>query len=193
MTTLEIWLIAISLAMDCFAVSTASGIMQKRYVWGNMLPMALSFGWFQGMMCAIGWFAFIYFSGWVEMFDHWIAFGLLAIIGGKMIKDGLSSEQEEHSFNPSSTWVILTLAVATSIDALAVGISFACLDYLSFSSMIYPVVVIGFVSLLFSLAGFYLGVTFGRKFEERMKPELIGGIILVLIGVKILIEHLDLI
>ena len=193
MSALEIWLIAVSLAMDCFAVSTASGIMQKQYVWGNMLPMALCFGWFQGMMCAIGWFAFIYFSGWVEMFDHWIAFGLLGLIGGKMIKDGLSAEKEEHSFNPASMWIILTLAIATSIDALAVGISFACLNYPTFNSMIYPVAVIGLVSLLFSLAGFNLGVTFGRKFEERIKPELIGGIILVLIGVRILFEHLNLI
>ena len=192
MSTLDIWLIAVSLAMDCLAVSIASGIMQKRYVWSNMLPMALSFGWFQGMMCALGWLAFTYFSGWVESVDHWIAFGLLAMIGGKMIKDGLSDGDEERHFNPSSTWVILTLAVATSIDALAVGISFACLSYNKFSDITYPVVVIGFVSLVFSLLGLFLGVTFGKRIEKKLKPELAGGIILVLIGVKILIEHLGL-
>ena len=191
MSAIEIWLIAVSLAMDCFAVSIASGILQKRYVWSNMLPMALSFGWFQGMMCAVGWLAFIYFSGWVESVDHWIAFGLLALIGGNMIKDGLTEGDEEHHFNPASAWVILTLAVATSIDALAVGISFACLDYQEFSSLVYPVIVIGFVSLVFSLMGLYLGVTFGKKIEQKLKPELVGGIILVLIGVKILFEHLD--
>ncbi|MBO7418231.1 MAG: manganese efflux pump [Bacteroidaceae bacterium] len=192
MSELDIWLIAVSLAMDCFAVSIASGIMQKRYVWSNMLPMALSFGWFQGMMCAIGWIAFIYFNGWVESVDHWIAFGLLAIIGGKMIKDGLSGNDEERHFNPSSAWMILTLAVATSIDALAIGISFACLNNNEFSSIAYPMVVIGFVSLMFSLLGLYLGVTFGKRIEKKLKPELVGGIILVLIGIKILIEHLGL-
>jgi len=193
MSALEIWLIAVSLAMDCLAVSIASGIIQKRYVWSNMLPMSLSFGWFQGMMCAIGWVAFIYFSGWVESIDHWIAFGMLAVIGGNMIKEGMSEEDEERHFNPTSAWVILTLAVATSIDALAVGISFACLGYQTITSLIYPVVVIGFVSLVFSLVGLYLGVTFGKKIEKRIKPELVGGIILILIGVKILFEHLNII
>lgn len=193
MSALEVWLIAVSLAMDCFAVSIASGIMQKRYVWSNMLPMSFSFGWFQGMMCAIGWFAFIYFSGWVESLDHWIAFGMLAVIGGNMIKEGLSKEDKDRHFNPSSLWIILTLAVATSIDALAVGISFACLNYQTIVSLIYPVVVIAFVSLIFSLLGLYLGVTFGKKIEQRIKPELVGGIILLLIGVKILLEHLNII
>lgn len=193
MSALEVWLIAVSLAMDCFAVSIASGIMQKRYVWSNMLPMSFSFGWFQGMMCAIGWFAFIYFSGWVESLDHWIAFGMLAVIGGNMIKEGLSKEDKDRHFNPSSLWIILTLAVATSIDALAVGISFACLNYQTIVSLIYPVVVIAFVSLMFSLLGLYLGVTFGKKNEQRIKPELVGGIILLLIGVKILLEHLNII
>lgn len=193
MSALEVWLIAVSLAMDCFAVSIASGIMQKRYVWSNMLPMSFSFGWFQGMMCAIGWFAFIYFSGWVESLDHWIAFGMLAVIGGNMIKEGLSKEDKVRHFNPSSLWMILTLAVATSIDALAVGISFACLNYQTIVSLIYPVVVIAFVSLIFSLLGLYLGVTFGKKIEQRIKPELVGGIILLLIGVKILLEHLNII
>ena len=159
----------------------------------NMLPMSFSFGWFQGMMCAIGWFAFIYFSGWVESLDHWIAFGMLAVIGGNMIKEGLSKEDKDRHFNPSSLWMILTLAVATSIDALAVGISFACLNYQTIVSLIYPVVVIAFVSLIFSLLGLYLGVTFGKKIEQRIKPELVGGIILLLIGVKILLEHLNII
>ncbi|MCR4765062.1 MAG: manganese efflux pump MntP family protein [Bacteroidaceae bacterium] len=192
MSELEIWLIAVSLAMDCFAVSTASGIIQKKYVWSNMLPMALSFGWFQGMMCAIGWLAFVYFSGWVESVDHWIAFGLLALIGGNMIKESFSEDDEEHHFNPASAWIILTLAVATSIDSLAVGISFACLNYTSIHDIMYPVLIIGLMSLLLSLLGLYLGVTFGKSIEKRLKPELAGGIILVLLGIKILIEHLGL-
>lgn len=192
MSTLEIWLIAVSLAMDCFAVSIASGIIQKKYVWSNMLPMSLSFGWFQGMMCALGWLAFVYFNGWVESVDHWIAFCLLALIGGKMIKDGLSTNGDEHRINPTSAWMILTLAVATSIDALAIGISLACLNYNDFNDIIYPVVVIGVVSLLFSLLGLIMGVTFGKSIEKKIKPELAGGIILVMIGIKIVIEHLGL-
>lgn len=192
MSTLEIWLIAVSLAMDCFAVSIASGILQKKYVWSNMLPMSLSFGWFQGMMCALGWLVFVYFNGWVESVDHWIAFGLLALIGGKMIKDGLSTENDERHINPTSAWMILTLAVATSIDALAIGISLACLNYNDFKDLVYPVVVIGIVSLLFSLLGLFMGVTFGKSIEKKIKPELAGGIILVMIGIKIVIEHLGL-
>lgn len=192
MSTLEIWLIAVSLAMDCFAVSIASSIIQKKYVWSNMLPMSLSFGWFQGMMCALGWLVFVYFNGWVESVDHWIAFGLLALIGGKMIKDGLSTENDERHINPTSAWMILTLAVATSIDALAIGISLACLNYNDFNDIIYPVVVIGVVSLLFSLLGLIMGVTFGKSIEKKIKPELAGGIILVMIGIKIVIEHLGL-
>ena len=190
MSTIEIWLIAVSLAMDCFAVSIASGIIQKKYVWSNMIPMSICFGWFQGMMCAFGWLAFVYFNDWVESVDHWIAFGLLAFIGGKMIKEGLSKDAEEHHFNPASPLMILTLSVATSIDALAIGISFACLNYTSLRAITYPVVVIGLVSFLFSLLGLFLGVTFGKSIEKKMKPELAGGIILVLIGIKILFEHL---
>jgi putative Mn2+ efflux pump MntP len=192
MSTLEIWLIAVSLAMDCFAVSIASGILQKKYVWSNMLPMSLSFGWFQGMMCALGWLAFVYFNGWVESVDHWIAFGLLALIGGKMIKEGLSTNSDDHHINPTSAWMILTLAIATSIDAMAIGISLACLSYHDFKAIAYPVVVIGLVSLLFSLLGLFLGVTFGKNIEKKIKPELAGGIILVLLGIKIVIEHLGL-
>ena len=124
--------------------------------------------------------------------DHWIAFGLLALIGGKMIKDGLSTKSDEHHINPTSAWMILTLAVATSIDALAIGISLACLNYNDFKDLVYPVVVIGVVSLLFSLLGLFMGVTFGKSIEKKIKPELAGGIILVMIGIKIVIEHLGL-
>lgn len=192
MGTLDIWLLAIGLAMDCFAVSITSGIIIKRYHWPTMLAMALSFGLFQGLMPVIGWFCFVHFSDLLQSIDHWIAFGLLAYLGGKMIWDSFH-EDEVHHFNPARPLTILVLAVATSIDALAVGISFACLDYKTIGSLAYPVTVIGLVSFVLSVVGLVLGTAFGLKIERRIKPELVGGIILILIGVKILCEHLGLI
>ncbi len=188
MGTLEILLLALALAMDCFAVSTTSGIILKNFQWRVMLVTALSFGIFQGAMPLIGWFCMIHFSSLLEGIDHWIAFGLLAYLGAKMIMDAFKPE-EEHSINPKKPTTILVMAVATSIDALAVGISFACLDYKTVVDLMFPVVVIGVVSLLMSLAGFSLGIVCGKKLGQRVKPELIGGIILILIGVKILLEH----
>ncbi len=188
MGTLEIWFLAVALAMDCFAVSTTSGIMLKSFNWRVMLATALSFGIFQGMMPLIGWFCFMHFSGLLQEIDHWIAFGLLTYLGVKMIMDAFKPE-EAHSIDPKKPTTILVMAVATSIDALAVGISFACLDYKAVSELIYPVVVIGFVSLAMSLAGLSLGIVCGKKLERRIRPELIGGIILILIGIRILLEH----
>ena len=190
MSTLEIWLIAVSLAMDCFAVSIASGIIQKKYVWSNMLPMSLSFGWFQGMMCALGWLAFVYFNGWVESVDHWIAFGLLAFLGGRMIRDAFSDEEEAHHFDPTNWWTGIVLAVATSIDALAVGISLAVTGYHTIRQLAMPLVVIGLGSLLFAMLGHWLGMRFGSSIRRRLQPELLGGIILIGIGVKVLVTHL---
>ena len=188
----DLLLLSVALAMDCFTVSIMSGVILRRRLCAAILRMALLFGIFQALMPLLGWAGTAHFSQYLEAVDHWIAFGLLVLIGGKMIKDGLSDGDEEQHFNPSSIWMILTLAIATSIDALAIGISFACLSYNNFSTIAYPVVVIGFVSLLFSLMGLFLGVTFGKRIEKMLKPELAGGIILILIGIKILIEHLEL-
>lgn len=190
MNPLDVWMLAVALAMDCFTVSIVSGVIVRRHLWGLILRIAFLFGAFQALMPLIGWYATNHFSQQLEAIDHWIAFGLLAFIGGKMVKESLSQEDEqEHSFNPLSLRTQLLLAVATSIDALAVGISFACTGYHHIDQLIYPLVVIGIVSFLFSVMGYLLGVRFGKTFVNRLKPELLGGIILIVIGVKILMTH----
>ena len=189
MTILDILLIAVALAMDCFTVSMVSGVMTRKMFWGRNLRMALLFGFFQAAMPFIGWIAIHYFQSSVEAYDHWIAFGLLLLIGGKMILDAFN-EEDEATFNPLNLGTQLTLAVATSIDALAVGISFSCSGYGTVQSLILPLAIIGLVSFIFSIAGLLLGVRFGGAVARRFKPEIIGGVILIAIGVKILLEHL---
>ena len=189
MTILDILLIAVALAMDCFTVSMVSGVMTRKMFWGRNLRMAFLFGFFQAAMPFIGWIAIHYFQSSVEAYDHWIAFGLLLLIGGKMILDAFK-EEDEATFNPLNLGTQLTLAVATSIDALAVGISFSCSGYGTVQSLILPLAIIGLVSFIFSIAGLLLGVRFGGAVARRFKPEIIGGVILIAIGVKILLEHL---
>ena len=133
MTTLEIWLLAVSLAIDCFTVSVTSGIILRRIQWRTFLKMAFFFGFFQALMPLIGWSGANHFSHLIEAYDHWIAFGLLAFLGIRMIREYFK-DIEECSFDPTRLKVILTLAVATSIDALAVGISFAFTGYKHFVS-----------------------------------------------------------
>ena len=140
-------------------------------------------------MPLIGWFATSRFSEHLESIDHWIAFALLAFIGGKMIKESFEEEQKS-TFDPQRFHTQLLLAVATSIDALAVGISFACTGYHRLSQLTVPFIIIGVVSFLFSILGYLLGTRFGKSITRRLKPELLGGIILVVIGVKILMTHL---
>ena len=189
MSDIEAWIMAFALAMDCFAVSIAAGVILKRIKWRPMLLMALSFGLFQAVNPIIGWVGTDYCRHLIESVDHWIAFAILAFLGGRMIMESFKDE-EDKSFNPESLKVILTMAVATSIDAFAVGISFSCMGILSFAHLLYPVVVIGFVSLALSLAGLFLGIKFGKRYAQRIRAELWGGIILIIIGVKVLIEHL---
>lgn len=156
--------------------------------WRTCLTMSFFFGLFQALMPLAGWFCSNRFYQFIESFDHWLAFGLLAFIGIRMIKEG--TEKEEHIlFNPRKLRVIFTLAIATSIDALAVGISFAFVGMNSISSISYPIVIIGLVSFLLSLIGFMAGCYFGKKVHIR--TEILGGIILIGIGIKILIEHLS--
>lgn len=190
MTHIETWLIALALAMDCFAVSIASGIIFKKVAWRPMLAMALMFGFFQGLNPLIGWWGTELFSDLLENIDHWIAFGILAFLGVRMIMDSFKAE-EERRFNPRRYKVIFTLAIATSIDALAIGISFSCMGYDHVTPLLYPIAVIGFVSSVMSLAGLAIGLKFGKGIAKRLKAELCGGIILIIIGVKVLVEHLS--
>ena len=189
MTHVEIWFMALALAMDCFAVSIASGIVFKRFMPKQMLAMVLLFGLFQALNPLLGWAGAELFRELIESFDHWIAFGILAFLGVRMIMDAFKKEEEKR-FNPRSMKVIFTLAVATSIDAFAVGISFSCMGYDSLPSLAYPLVAIGVVSSLMTALGLALGLNFGKAFAERLRAELWGGIILLLIGVRVLFEHL---
>lgn len=186
-TTLDQILIAVALAMDCFTVSIASGLILKKIYVKTTVITALMFGFFQATMPAIGWSITKLFNRYIENFDHWIAFGLLAIIGIKMIIDNFKAE-DEKTFNPSSFAVILTMAVATSIDALAVGISFMCAGLKTWQQLIQPLVIIGITSAILSIVGNMIGVYIGRKI--KLPVEMIGGILLIIIGVKILSEHL---
>lgn len=145
------------------------------------------FGFFQALMPLIGWFGASRFRHLIEAYDHWIAFALLAFLGIRMIREHFK-DSEECSFDPTSLKVILTMAVATSIDALAVGISFAFTGFNDVEQLFSPLLIIGFASFVLSLAGNLIGIFFGKRFNLRM--ELFGGLVLIGIGVKILIEHL---
>ena len=169
MNTLEIWLLAISLAMDCFTVSITSGIIMRRICRRTFFVMAFFFGLFQAVMPLIGWFCASRFSHLIKDYDHWIAFGLLAFLGGRMIKEGLSND-DKCCFDPTRLKVVLTLAVATSIDALAVGISFAFVGMNSFMSILSPIAIIGFTSFVLSMAGNLIGVFCGKRFNLRTEP-----------------------
>jgi putative Mn2+ efflux pump MntP len=207
MSLIDIILLAVALAMDCLTVSIVSGVLvftvdslqfTDDYINGSEglaskstvnLRMAFFFGLFQAMMPLIGWLGISHFQTYMEAYDHWIAFGLLAFIGGRMVWESLHPEEEQH-FNPRRLRTQLLLAVATSIDALAVGISFACTGYTSVGQLTLPLIIIGAVSFLFSLIGYQVGARFGKSASQRLKPELLGGVILILIGVKILASHL---
>ena len=182
--SLEIWLIAVALAMDCFSVSITCGIIERRMGWQVWL-MALLFGLFQGIMPLIGWLAATVLVGNIEAYDHWVAFGLLAFLGGKMIWEARHEKEGMKQFNPSSIGVLLTLSVATSIDALAVGITFALLPDVDLPA---AVNFIGATTFILSAVGLKVGNVFGLKYKSR--AEIAGGIILILLGVKILLEHL---
>ena len=174
--------------MDAFAVSIAKGLATQQLRPKHYASVALWFGGFQALMPVVGYFLGANFASIVEHYDHWIAFTLLLFLGGKMIYEHFSGDASEKSFTPTRLAVILTLAVATSIDALAVGISFACLGLASFCSILVPILIIGITSFLFSLLGSILGATMGKRL--RLNAELWGGILLIAIGTKILIEHL---
>jgi len=179
---LEIFLIAIGLAMDAFAVSISSAILIQHMRLRHALRIAVFFGVFQGIMPLIGWLGISLFKDSIESFDHWIAFALLALIGGKMIKD--SFNQECDSFDPLDVHILFLLAIATSVDALAVGVTFSLLDSNIYTSALLIGVITFFISLTGTLIGDRLGTRIGKK------AEVFGGVTLILIGGKILLEHL---
>lgn len=186
---LESILIAFALAMDCFAVSVVCGVVIQRFEGRTAFTLAVLFGLFQALMPLMGWALTKNFSTYLQAVDHWVAFGMLALIGGKMVADSFK-EEEQSSVNPRDFRTQVLLAIATSIDALAVGITYACTGYDTLGKLTLPLVIIGIVSFGMSLLGFGLGIRFGEVINRKMRPELLGGIILIGIGVKILIEHL---
>ena len=186
MDILSIIILSIGLAMDCFAVSISKGISAKKMYFWPTFRMALLFGLFQAVMPLIGYAAGISFVKQMMNFDHWVAFGLLTLIGGKMVIEGFQSHKSENSetSNPFKWTLLLSLALATSIDALATGIVFV-----PYSDLIWKAItIIGSISFIFTMIGMYIGVHFGKRFH--VKVEAIGGFILIGIGIKILIEHL---
>lgn len=169
--------------MDAFAVSIANGMTVKSQRKRAALLTAVFFGGFQMLMPVIGWAIGLSLQSIIEGIDHWIAFGLLAFIGVKMIYEALKNDGEETE-KTLKMRMLLTLAVATSIDALMVGLSFAFLQ----TSILLPVAAIGIVTFSLSFAGFYFGGYLGKTFGHRI--EILGGLILIAIGIKILVEHL---
>ena len=193
MSIIDIILLAVALAMDCLTVSIVSGLTARdgqatETRW--LYRMAFLFGFFQAFMPLLGWLGIIHFETYMEAYDHWIAFGLLACIGGKMVWESFGDSEEQH-FNPCLLRTQLLLAVATSIDALAVGVSFACTGYTQLSDLTLPLIIIGIVSFLFSIMGYHLGHRFGKPITKLMKPELVGGLILIAIGLKILLSSMN--
>jgi putative Mn2+ efflux pump MntP len=178
--------LAAALAMDAFAVAVVAGLTIKSLTKRHVFRLSFHFGLFQGLMPTIGWLAGFAVHKYIAAFDHWIAFSLLAFVGGKMIRGALFGEGEtlDASKDPTSGWSLVILSVATSIDALAVGLSLGVIG----STILVPVLVIGIVAAAFTVAGMFLGRQVGLRWGKRI--EVLGGIILIGIGCRILLEHL---
>ena len=187
MGLLELFILAVGLSMDAFAVSVCKGLSTKKLKVKNYVIVGAWFGGFQALMPAIGYFLGARFEKYITNIDHWIAFVLLLLIGGNMIREALSKEEEtandSFSFN-----TMIVLAVATSIDALAVGITFGLLPDVN---IVAAVSFIGVITFILSAVGLKIGNIFGLKYKS--KAEIAGGVILILIGTKILLEHLGVI
>jgi len=184
----ELFLISVGLAMDAFSVSVCKGLSMKQINRRGALMTALFFGVFQGGMPIIGYFLGSRFMSEIEAFDHWVSFGLLAIIGGKMVFEAITEKEDEASGDYRLDYrELFILAVATSIDALAVGLVFAASDV----NLLFSASVIGLVTFVLSLCGVLIGHRFGSRYEK--KAETAGGIILILIGLKLLLEGLGVI
>ena len=182
MGLLELFILAVGLSMDAFAVSICKGLSVGRVRPVHMLTAGLWFGGFQALMPFLGWLLGSQFQALITNIDHWIAFVLLAFIGGNMVRESRSGEEgQDCSFSPAA---MLPLALATSIDALAVGVTFAFLKVLILPAVVF----IGLTTFVLSAAGVQVGAAFGSRFQSR--AELAGGVILILMGAKILLEHL---
>lgn len=184
---LELFLIGVGLSMDAFAVAICQGLCMPKINWRHAGMIALFFGGFQALMPFTGWLLGSQFADYIQAFDHWVAFLLLGFIGGNMIREALDPEEEETACAVAAKLDykrLLLMAIATSIDALAMGVMFALLKV----SIVPAMTIIGCTTFCISLAGVAVGNFFGARYKKR--AELSGGIILILLGVKILLEHL---
>lgn len=185
MSFLSLLLLGIGLSMDAFAVSIAKGMtMKKHELLKYALMLGFFFGFFQALMPLIGWWVGSYFQSLISSIDHWIAFGLLGIIGLHMIRESLHPNEEDDGHSVLTLKMVLILAIATSIDALAVGISFAFLSV----DILQAILIIGTTTFVLSFIAVYIGNTLGSLLEKY--AGILGGCILIFIGTKILIEHL---
>lgn len=180
----SVFVLALGVSADAFAVALGKGLHMRRFALGNAVIISVTFGLFQAVMPLIGWLLGTQLSDFIAPVDHWIAFGLLALIGGKMLWDAFSTSEDKEIDDRLDVRELLLLAVATSIDALAVGISLAFLSV----SIVETVVTIGLTTLVLTFAGILVGHKVGLKF--RGPAEVAGGLILIGIGTKILFDHL---
>ena len=186
---LELFLIGVGLSMDAFAVAICQGLSMTKIKWGHALTVGLYFGGFQALMPLLGWVLGSQLSGYIQQYDHWVAFILLLLIGGNMIREALSGEEDEAEDTAAGGGLdhkkLFLMAIATSIDALAVGVSFSMVE------LAIPIgaaaALIGCTTFAISVGGVFVGHIFGARYKNR--AEFVGGAILILIGVKILLEH----
>jgi len=184
MELITIIVIAIGLAMDAFAVSIVSGSVYRQLYVKHALRMAVFFGGFQALMPLIGSLAGLSAKEHIVDYDHWVAFGILGAVGSKMIYESFKIKSVEDNYDPSNIIVLLVLSVATSIDALAVGLTLSLIT----QSIAAAIIIIGLITFILSYLGVLIGKKFGHFFENKI--EILGGLILIGLGVKILIEHL---
>ncbi len=182
----ELFILAVGLSMDAFAVSVCKGLATKTVKWKHMVLAGLWFGGFQALMPFLGYLCGSAFQTYIEAYDHWIAFVLLAFLGGKMLFEACKDEEEPANAS-FSVGAMLPMAIATSIDALAVGVTFAILPNVNIGA---AVGFIGVITFVFCMIGVKLGNIFGCKYQKP--AEIAGGAILILMGLKILLEHLEL-
>jgi putative Mn2+ efflux pump MntP len=180
----EIFLIALSMAMDAFAVCLGAGTQERISGPRPTFRLAFHFGLFQFLMPVLGWFAGATIVHYIAAYDHWVAFGLLAFVGGRMVWSGFHPEEEKIKNDPSRGWTLVLLSIAVSIDALAVGLSLGIIGV----TIWVPSVVIGVITGLVSWLGLRLGNKMGATFGKRM--EIVGGVVLILLGIRILLAHL---
>ena len=188
MSFIELFLIGVGLSMDAFAAAICQGLFMTRIKWGHALTVGLYFGGFQALMPFIGWMLGSQFADRIQQYDHWIAFILLVLIGGNMIREALSGDEEDAAQAETDLRLdhkkLFLMAIATSIDALAIGVTFAFLE----TAILPAIGIIGCTTFCISVAGVAVGCWFGARYKKR--AEITGGAILVLLGIKILLEHL---